>query len=256
MWGRKKILSKVGLLIMQTKSALFVFLCLLFFLSFSAKAQKGLEFGPMAGASYYMGDINLYKHFYSPHADFGAFGRYHINSRYAVRLGAVFTKLSGYDKDFKNSFQNLRDCEFETSLIEASVMFEVGFLPYEIGDMKRKSFTPYLHSGLALFVASSSSNLVNFAIPIGIGIKKNIKPRLVLGVEWTFRRTFSDVIDNLTGEDLNNYDSGYGVAIDQAISHKQIGFAYNKDWYSMANLTLSYTFKLGGLGCPAYYDWK
>lgn len=246
----------MSLQIIQTKFALFIIFSTFLFSSFSANAQKGLEFGPTAGAAYYMGDINLYKHLYSPHVDFGAFGKYHINPRYALRLGAVFTKLSAADADFDNNFQILRDRKFETSLVEVSAMFEVGFLPYEIGDMKRKSYTPYIHSGIAAYVALSSLDLINFAIPIGIGFKKNIKPRLVLGVEWTFRRTFSDVLDNLSGEDLDNYDPNFGIPIDKASSHKQIGFRYNKDWYSTANITLSYTFKLGGLGCPAYYEWK
>jgi hypothetical protein len=256
MRGRIKILIDKSLQIMQTKSALSVFVILALFASNKIQAQRGMEFGPTAGASYYMGDLNLHKHFYSPHLSLGVFGKYHINPRYAIRFAGLYAKVSGADIDFNNSFQIIRNREFESTLIEASAMFEVNFLPYEIGNMKRKSYTPYLHSGLAVYMATNSDDLINVAIPIGFGFKKNIRPRVVLGIEWTFRRTFSDVLDNVSGEDLDNYDPNYGIPIDQASRHKQIGFKYNKDWYSIANLTLSYTFKLGGLGCPAYYEWK
>jgi hypothetical protein len=256
MRGRIKILVVKSLQIMQTKSALFVFLIVLLFAGNKLNAQRGMEFGATGGASYYLGDLNLYKHFYSPHLSLGVFGKYHINPRYALRFAGLYSRVSGADIDFNNAFQLVRDREFESTLIEASAMFEVSFLPYEIGDMKRKSYTPYLHSGLAIYMAPNANDVINFAIPIGFGFKKNIKPRLVLGLEWTFRRTFSDVLDNVSGEDLDNYDPNYGIPIDDASRHKQIGFRYNKDWYSIANLTLSYTFKLGGLGCPAYYEWK
>lgn len=253
MRGRKNILIKNILIIMQKSIALLFFIIALLFLPTKSIAQKGFEIGPTAGGSYYMGDINMHKHFYSPHLNLGLFMKYHINPRIAVRLSGIATKLSAADIDFKNAFQQQRDHSFETNLVEIASMFEVTFLPYEIGDIKKKSFTPYIHTGLAVYLASSTQAL-NMAVPIGMGVKKNIRPRLVVGIEWTFRRTFSDGLDNLIGEDLKNYDSAYGININKANRHKQTGFLYTKDWYSFANLTVSYTFKLGGLGCPAYYE--
>jgi len=255
MWGRILLIYRKILQIMQKKSALFVFLCTMFLFPFTAFSQRGGEFGLLAGGSYYMGDINLYKHMYSPHPNFGAFAKYHLNSRYTLRLGGAYTNLSAADADFNNSFQQLRDRDFEAMLVELSLQFEINFLPYEIGDVRNRSFTPYLQTGIVGYFATSSKDIVNLAIPIGFGAKKNINPRLVLGAEWAFRRTFSDYLDNLSGEDLSNYDPNYGIPVDEASRHKQLGFRYTKDWYSMLSLTLSYTFKLGGLGCPAYYDY-
>lgn len=241
---------------MQRFSALFVFfICILGFVN-QTQAQAGLEFGVSAGGSYYMGDINLYRHFYSPHANYGGFAKYHFNGRYVLKVGGFFTRLSASDSDFNNQFQILRDREFETSLIEISGQIEIHFLPYLIGDVKRQSFTPYLQTGLALYIANSAQDVVSVALPIGFGIKKNIRPRLVVSAEWGFRRTFSDYLDSVSGEDLSNYSPDYGTAIDDENRLKQTGFRYNKDWYSIALVSISYTFKLGGLGCPAYYDNK
>ena len=218
-------------------------------------SQRGIEFGGHAGGAYYMGDINLSNHFYQPHLNFGGFFRYHFNGRYNVRLNGLYTRLSADDADFNNRFQVLRDRRFETSLIELAGMFEVNFKPYLIGDTRKESFTPYLQVGLALYLANSAQDIIGVAIPIGFGVKKNLTPRLVLGAEWSFRKTFSDYLDSVSGEDLSNYDSNYGIPVDEVLWHKQRGFRYQKDWYSIASVTLSYTFKIGGLGCPAYYQY-
>ncbi len=240
---------------MQSFSALFVF-CIIFITSIGdTKAQQGLEFGFSGGGSYYMGDINLAKHFYRTKLNLGGFAKYHLNGRYDIKISAFYTNLAAADEDFSNQFQILRDHSFETSLIELAAQFEVNFLPYQIGDVRKNSYTPYIQTGVALYIANSAQDVINFAIPIGFGFKKNIKPRLVLGVEWAFRRTFSDYLDSLSGEDLSSYDSNFGIPMIEANRHKQTGFRYNKDWYSIAILSLSYTFKIGGLGCPAYYQY-
>lgn len=240
---------------MQNYSALFVLFATLTITPANVYAQQGLEFGASAGGSYYMGDINLARHFYSTNLNLGGFAKYHLNGRYDIKVAAFYTSLQADDKDFNNSFQQIRDRSFETSLIELSAQFEINFLPYEIGDMRKNSFTPYLQTGLAVYIANSSQDIINFTIPIGFGMKKNIKPQLVLGIEWAFRKTFSDYLDSLSGEDLGNYDSDYGVTINDSNRFKQRGFRYSKDWYSVALVSLSYTFKIGGLGCPAYYEY-
>jgi len=253
MRGRKEILYKY--MCRNLHKIFLILVCPIAFLlmPLSLFSQRGGEVGVLAGGSYYMGDINLYKHFYTPHLGAGVFGKYHFNSRYVLRVSGLYTELSAADADFNNEFQLLRNSDFESMLIELSMQFEVHFLPYELCEMKRRSFTPYLQSGLAVYFAGSSQQVFGLAIPIGFGIKKNINSRLVIGAEWSFRRTFSDYLDNLSGEDLDVYDPNYGVPLTETNMFKQTGFLYNKDWYSMANITLSYTFKLGGLGCPAYY---
>ena len=254
MWGRKNILLiNIGITktIMQQQTALLFFITILFF-SFKSIAQRGFEIGPTAGGSYYMGDVNMYKHFYSTHLNLGLLMKYHINPRVGIRLSGIATKLSAADEDFKNPFQQERNHSFETNLIEISSMVEITFLPYEIGDIKRKSFTPYIHTGLAAYLASSEQGL-NMAVPIGMGIKKNIRPRLVIGISGHSNELFR-WFRQFNRRRFKIYDPAYGTDITESNMNKQTGFLYNKDWYSFANLTISYTFKLGGLGCPAYYE--
>ena len=214
------------------------------------KAQRGLEFGGNLGASYYLGDLNQGKHFYSSHLNIGGFLKYHFDKRNILRAGMIFTSISADDKDFNNGFQQLRNRSFSTSLFEISSSYEINFLPYSFVSVKKDNFTPYLSLGLAVFFANSLNDKISVAIPMAVGLKANIFPRFVLGVEWSFRKTFTDDLDNITGEDLSIYNSHTGVYIEKP--KKQIGFLYTKDWYSMAYITLSYTFKLGGVSCNAY----
>lgn len=254
---KKQFLLK-NLMSIQSIQRYFVLVVLVFLLNVicikQSYSQKGVEIGANVGFAYYMGDINLVKHFYSPHVDFGGFFRYHFNERTVLRVGAIYTNLSAYDKDFNNKFQLLRGHSFKTSLFELSALYEVHFLPYLICNTRKHSYTPYVQLGIATYFASTTDKSFNFAIPIGIGFKKNILPRLVLGVEWTFRKTFTDMLDTLSGEDLSSYSSNYGIKISGDNIAKQRGFRFNKDWYSTASLTLSYAFKVKGLTCNAYYS--
>ncbi|MBR3946937.1 MAG: hypothetical protein IKJ56_07525 [Bacteroidales bacterium] len=231
----------------------FVFL----FGSLQAKAQYGLEIGFNAGVSYYMGDINYARQFYHPRHNLGASLKFHFSNRVILRLGYFNTKLVGRDADFNNTFQQVRNKEFGVSLNEISAQAEINFLPYIYGDVSRNSFTPYMQVGVAGAFVGRTANDDDFftmAIPFGFGFKKNILPRLVLSIEWAFRWTISDMIDGITNESIKkDYQLAYGTPLTEDINMKQMGFRYTNDWYSVALVGISYTFKIGGLGCPAYY---
>ena len=231
----------------------FVFL----FGSLQAKAQYGLEIGFNAGVSYYMGDINYARQFYHPRHNLGASLKFHFSNRVILRLGYFNTKLVGRDADFNNTFQQVRNKEFGVSLNEISAQAEINFLPYIYGDVSRNSFTPYMQVGVAGAFVGRTANDDDFftmAIPFGFGFKKNILPRLVLSIEWAFRWTISDMIDGITNESIKkDYQLAYGTPLTEDINMKQLGFRYTNDWYSVALVGISYTFKIGGLGCPAYY---
>lgn len=231
----------------------FVFL----FSALSVKAQYGLEIGFNGGVSYYMGDINYVRQFYHPRHNIGASIKFHFSNRFDLRLGYFNSMLVGNDADFNNVFQQVRNKSFNVSLNEISAQLEINFLPYLYGDVSRNSFTPYLQVGVAgTFIGKTADDedFFTMALPFGFGFKKNILPRLVLSVEWAFRWTLSDRIDGITNEDIKrDYQTAYGTALTEDVNRKQLGFRYTNDWYSVALVGLSYTFKIGGLGCPAYY---
>ena len=251
----KKNIRLYKLIKQMTVTSLLSFVFL--FGSLSAKAQYGLEVGFNAGVSYYMGDINYSRQFYHPRPNLGASLKFHFGNRIILRLGYFSSKLVGRDADFNNVFQQVRNKEFGVSLNEISAQAEINFLPYIYGDVSRNSFTPYMQVGIAGTFIGKTANDEDFftmAIPFGFGFKKNIIPRLVLSIEWAFRWTLSDMIDGISNESIKkDYELAYGQPLTEDINMKQLGFRYTNDWYSVALIGVSYTFKIGGLGCPAYY---
>ncbi|MBP7463167.1 MAG: hypothetical protein KA793_02455 [Bacteroidales bacterium] len=219
-----------------------------------AKAQRSGagELGAMGGASYYMGDINLALPFYQPQLTLGAFYKHHLNSRLSLRVGFYVASLAASDQDFDSYYQQLRNQSFSTNQMEISLQTEFNFLPYLVGEMKKRNYTPYLQTGLTYYLTPLSQDVAGLAIPVGFGFKVNISRRMILCAEWCFRRTFTDLLDNTTGEDLYQYNNRERTPYNSTTGIRQTGFAMNKDWYSYASLGLSYAFSWGGFPCPAY----
>ena len=94
-----------------------------------ALAQTG-ELGLTGGVSYYIGDINPYRH-YPNHTHFaaGILYRYNFNERYALRLQGLYTTLEAYDSDSDDTLQVQRNLGFRTSLFEASALLTTFSLP-------------------------------------------------------------------------------------------------------------------------------
>ncbi len=90
-----------------------------------------------------------------------------------------------------------------------------------------KRWSPYLSLGIGMTVASSSGTHIYANIPMGLGVKYKLKPRINLGLEWTMTKVFGDKVD---GEIL---DDPY---------HIKSSFLKNTDWYSTIMLSISYEF--------------
>ncbi|MEA3448261.1 MAG: DUF6089 family protein [Bacteroidota bacterium] len=225
--------------------------------SFSLHAQQAGEIGIHAGGSYYLGEINWGQPFYSPRVNVGGFYKQHINTRLAIKYGGLYTHLQGFDEDSHFRYQRLRDAGFATTLFEVAAQVEYHFLIYEIGKTKNNFktkdnfYTPYVNLGIGGCYAMESNHVFSVILPMAVGIKMNLTRQIVVGAEWAFRKTFTDMLDNLTGEDLDFY-AQTNVLLSSTNDVKQHGFMTNDDWYSYAAVTLSYVFSLG-TECHAYY---
>ncbi|MDX5347516.1 MAG: DUF6089 family protein, partial [Hymenobacteraceae bacterium] len=130
---------------------------------------------------------------------------------------------------------------------------EYNFLDYY--DRKRYiRWTPYYFIGAAAGVYSNelvvnnrqyrglnseTKNSIAFAIPTGVGIKLALSRHWNLGAEFGARKTFSDKLDNLTGEVVDGINS------------KPISNPFDKDWYFYNGISISYTFYK--IHCPDIY---
>ncbi len=249
-------------------------------------SQKTSDIGVLLGGGYYVGDINPYQHFYNTKFAGSIFFRDQINKndRLTYRISASRINLEAFDADFNNDRQINRNLNFKSSITEIAGILEIHFLPYEIGS-KRKFGTPYLFFGLSYFKMNpmgkynddwielqslategqgTSANdknpykLNQISIPFGVGVKLNINSRIAIGLEYGLRKTFTDYIDDISGDYVNaNFlreTNGFlsGELSDQSLNNESTfssnhgvsrGNPNNKDWFAMAGFTISYRLK-------------
>lgn len=227
------------------KHFLFLFLSSFCLIGFS---QKKADIGIIGGGAYYQGDINHSKLFYSPKPAYGLIYRYNLNRRFAFRGNLIMAMLSGNDNDFTYDYQLARNRSFSTPLVDLSGQTEFNFKNYRIGD-KKHPFSPYVFVGLSFIIASYADNPYIIGIPFGLGIKQNIGKRIGIGLEWGYRKTFSDYIDGISGIRLypTYFNKNY-----HKYSYKQLGNFRNTDWYSIFGLFISYKLYTGEKECYIY----
>lgn len=183
------------------KNFLFFF-CII--LSFNALSQK-IEIGGGLGAMNYKGDI-------SPdfHPTFAQLGghillRYNLKKDITFRFGANLGSIYANDNDVSDSFNKLRGQTFKTSIREVSLITEYNFFSYQYSRM-HKDWSPYVFGGVAFMsftprdIPVSDYKQAGVVIPFGIGIKYNLTGPWDLNVEFGTRKTFTDYLDNLGGE--------------------------------------------------------
>lgn len=198
-------------------------------------SQRYWEAGFSLGSTYYLGDINHSRHFYSPGIAGGGFLRYTFTQRWQVRLGAFGGVLSGDDLDFNNEFQQLRAHSFSTPVVDVTGQVEFNFKPFKLTDPKKR-FSPYVYTGTTFFIATFTPQPYQMAIPMGVGLKVNFLKTFTFSVDWGFRKTFTDEIDKLTWYKKLPFDQiseGY-------VLPKQTGYYKQKDWYSVLLFSLSF----------------
>ena len=218
---------------------------ILAFASLSGLRAQVSELGITGGVTYYIGDLNPYRHYpKDTKLAFGVLYRYNFSDRYAVRLQALNGTLQAYDSRSSDTLQLLRNLHFKARLIEMSALVEVNFRKYRSKDKDSKMWTPFVFAGLAYYRASPQAELDgewydlqppgtegqgttarpgsdvyavdHVSIPFGVGFKWNVG-RLDFQVEWGLRRTYTDYIDDVSGtyvdRDLLAFENGPLAAI-------------------------------------------
>lgn len=244
--------------------------------TFLARGQY-LEIGPVAGLSYYIGDLNPARHFSGASPAFGLIARMNYTSRWALKAGFNIGKIQAADADYEA--MPGRNLSFESSLTELTTQVEFNFLPYFTGS-KKNTFSPYIFAGLSAFLFNPKAvfqgtlvelqplntegqdtraypdrtpySTAGLAFPFGLGMKVSLGQRWSFGVEWGLRKTMTDYLDDvsttyyLTGADINQAVAEEYLS-DPTMSHTpgmQRGNSQNNDWYSFAMGFLTYRFSL------------
>ena len=212
-------------------------LLLLVFPSKNITAQRKSDIGLIGGVSYYMGDLNHTRHFYSPSPAGGLIYRYNLNPRHSFRFSGIYTSLKGNDSDFKDGFQQQRNSSFKTSIIDLAITTEFNFRDYQPTKLRKDRYSPYVSAGIG-YASNLSSNVAAESaatLIFGGGFKYNLTRRWSMGVEWTFRKTLNDMLDGT-----------------ENIGAENNVFFHNKDWYSIVGIFITYKVFNWREDCPAY----
>lgn len=196
------------------------------------------EFGVFLGGSNYIGDVGSTTYIAPNEPALGILYKWNKSPRHAYRFSYTQSKISANDLDSKEAGRYLRGYQFENNIKELAAGLEFNFFEFNLHESKNKT-TPYIFSGLSYVhydslyiengVTKSDSNHGTVAIPMIVGIKSNITPNFIIGLEVGARYTFADDIDgsNPTNDNLENL---------------RFGNLNNNDWYVFSGLTLTYTF--------------
>lgn len=198
----------------------FIFSCL----SLNAFSQPGAEIGVIGGVGYYLGDYNPSTHFKDMRRYVGGFYRYNLNDRFAFRVNAGFSKLDVKRGGLLDNAGVAQPEGFTSSVTDISGVVEFNFKSFMVAKTKESSFwAPYLFTGVGFISTEAAGSLT---IPLGVGVKFNLYRQFSCGIEWSARKTFSDILDGL----------------DDPWKTGESNFIYNKDWFFVTGITISYRF--------------
>lgn len=208
---------------------LIILLLLLFpLLSFSQKNkyEKSKDFGILFGSSYYIGEINPYKHFGTRLKPGGGISfRNNFNRRWTMKSSLLYHVVEAYDSDSDDPWIRNRNLSFRNQVIEGSIQFELNFFNYQLGNRQFPA-SPYLFAGLGYFNMKPmaqyrgtwyelqplgtegqgtqyggdkyKTNLLS--VPFGVGFKTNLFALFGFSLEWGVRKTWTDHFDDISGK--------------------------------------------------------
>jgi hypothetical protein len=251
------------------------------------------EFGIMAGASQYFGDLNPDFHFNTPKVVMGLFFRKQITDYIAIRIEGQFSQL-GYSDVYntQNAFDLRRNLSFNTNVWQLGFQGDFNFFRFIPGDGNHRS-TPYLTFGIGMFSfdpyayldgqkyylrelgtegqtvgydgRKPYNNIAAF-IPLGLGYKYNLNPKMNIGIEAVYNFTTTDYLDDVskTYAGINNFpalpngdpsvaallqDRSYETGSPPiGIQGRQRGYSNQKDSYLY--LEIMFSFNISSYRCP------
>ncbi len=214
-------------------------ICLFFLLALTGANAQINELGIFVGGGNYIGDIGPTDYVKPNEFAFGAMYRWNRSPRHSWRFSIIHSKITSRDEDSDTPGRFQRDLDFENSITEFSGGLEFSFFDFNLHELETQ-FTPYVYTGLSYFIydellydtevtAKKDHTAGAFAIPMIVGVKTNIAPKLILGFEVGARYTFTDNIDGNNPSDEN-------------LAPARFGNINSKDWYVFTGLTLTYTF--------------
>lgn len=248
------------------------------------------EFGLNLGAMGYMGDLNPNNPLQFNRPAFSANVRYGVTPFHGFKLAYTKGAIAADDANSDIPAQKIRNLNFRSPIDELSLCYEHYFYPFFPGTPDLR-FTAYVFIGLSAFrfepqttyqgstvklrelgtegqgtSLNSDGKYSNtgMAIPFGIGFKYNVFNNFNIGLELSYRRTFTDYLDDVSktyvdkaqlatfsgqlASDLSDRSAevNNGVAVGENFTER--GDPSRRDFFMFTGITVSYT--LTPVKCP------
>lgn len=251
----------------------------------SQNKRSKSEIGLMLGGTYYIGDLNQFRHFYGTQPAGGLIYRYNYHTRLSLRANFTYGKVMANDADAKSDLNRNRNLSFESNIFELAGGLEFTYFPFFLGSERYRG-TAYLLAEIGLFRMNPKTeyngdmvelqplgtegqgsdlsrkrnySLTQLCIPLGVGVKLALGRKASLGLEYGIRKTFTDYLDDVgSGSYVDPIALGEangpmaGALSNRSLDGSRFGKRGNsstKDWYSFFGATL--TFRLGAPNrCP------
>jgi hypothetical protein len=233
-----------------------LFVASLLFVTHSIKAQY-VEIGAITGGTSYVGDLQKFK------PELGSFGptvslmaRWNRSPRLAFRATALYGSFNATDYRAFGTLHD-RNLEVQTKLYELAVCAEYNVMPFDVMDGKTSS--PYLFVGVGglyfnpqaryegkfidlrplgtegqLLEGGKTYSPFQVVIPMGIGVKLALGQRLSVGFEFGVRQTFTDYLDDVSG----NYPN---IDVLSNVEGKKRGDNTKMDYYYFTGMSVTYS---------------
>lgn len=172
------------------------------------------EVGLTGGCGFVLGDTNDFLFQYSQPLG-GLYAKYKFNGRWETRL-QLDGGLLGYKEKLNSGYVGLQ------------ALGEFNFFNYGVKrwEADYSWFSPCLVAGVGVVVFDlAGTPKATMTLPLGLGVKFKLANRVNAGIYWTVAKAFSDKMDNTP-----NPNGAYGK------------FWNNQDWYSTAQVFLSFNF--------------
>ena len=205
------------------------------------------EVGAFLGGGNYIGDIGGTYYVSPENPAFGFVYKWNRTTRYSLRANAMIMNIKKSDYSPFDMARFNRRYRFENQVNEFSVGAEINYYDFNLHGNDKK-IAPYLFLGVGfirynLFYHEPNTleNIgygkgIEITLPAIVGLKANVSPYVVLGLEIGARYTFTDNLDGSAAE-----------TEDGLLNDLKFGNLNNNDWYVFTGLTISFTF--GDLPC-------
>jgi hypothetical protein len=263
-------------------------------ISLSMKSQWVWDYGVAIGSTNYLGDIGgkdkERQNFISDvqlaktRYNIGGFVRYKWRPKVSLKMALDYVRIEADDKLSTNPGRKYRNFNFRNNLFDLGLTGELFF--FENNDLGhtykyRNGFRAYVFGGVGAFLSNPKTlyqgdvvalrpyategvkyKALNFNIPMGIGFYFTIDKTHRIGFELNYRKTFTDYIDDISGnypeKPADTYEQGLILRTSDlpaetiadnpgaAASHNwgmKRGDKTHKDAYMTLNLSYSYVLR-------------